>query len=92
MSASASSNQVKALDRHRKSHGSIDGPARHAIAESSRHQHRADEQITMTVTTLVTQAPPSGNLVIVGKQEASVNHDVRDPHQPRYGTQLPDVV
>jgi flagellar L-ring protein precursor FlgH len=100
------------------------------LGTDGRQQVNRSEQITMTVAAMVTQVLPSGNLVIVGKQEVRVNYDVRDLQltgvvrpsdidatnsvtydkiaeariaygghgqgsnlqQPRYGTQLLDVV
>ncbi len=49
-----------------------------ALGTDGQAQINRSEQITTTLAALVTQVLPSGNLVVVGKQEIRVNYEVRD--------------
>jgi flagellar L-ring protein precursor FlgH len=100
------------------------------LATDGQAQINRSEQVDTTIAALVTQVLPTGNLVIVGRQEMRVNYDIRDVQisgiirptdidptntitydkiadarisyggqgqgmdlqQPRYGTQLMDIV
>jgi flagellar L-ring protein FlgH len=47
-------------------------------ATDGKAQINRQEQVTTTLAAIVTQVLPSGNMVIVGKQEVRVNFDVRE--------------
>jgi len=47
-------------------------------ASDGKAQINRQEQITTTLAAIVTQVLPSGNMVIVGKQEVRVNYDLRE--------------
>ncbi|MDB5359978.1 MAG: flagellar L-ring protein FlgH [Rhodospirillales bacterium] len=47
-------------------------------ASDGKAQINRQEQVTTTLAAIVTQILPSGNMVIVGKQEVRVNFDVRE--------------
>jgi len=47
-------------------------------ASDGKAQINRQEQVTTTLAAIVTQILPSGNMVIVGKQEVRVNYDVRE--------------
>jgi flagellar L-ring protein precursor FlgH len=47
-------------------------------ATDGKAQINRQEQVTTTLAAIVTQILPSGNMVIVGKQEVRVNYDVRE--------------
>ncbi|GGF38969.1 flagellar L-ring protein 1 [Aliidongia dinghuensis] len=48
------------------------------MATDGKAQINRQEQVTTTLAAIVTQVLPSGNMVIVGKQEVRVNFDVRE--------------
>jgi flagellar L-ring protein precursor FlgH len=48
------------------------------LATDGQAQVTRAEQVDLTIAALVTQVLPTGNLVIVGRQEMRVNYDIRD--------------